>query len=255
MNGELVTTKLSAVNAGLEEFIDHSYYEAWEGNKYATDPLGNPLSPYHPWNKETKPKPGGQNWKERYSWSTAPRWDRQAFEAGAYTRLWVTAAARKMPINDFVESTGSSLKFHVPRVQLPEVEMEWRIPKVWNTFERNRARAYAILFNNAVAMNNWLKGLDYMKQGKTEVATPFEIPTRGTRIGVGYSGAGQRLADPPPGARRRCRQQLPDRDAVHDQRLPARRVGQPRPLRRGRHGTRPSSRSSTSPRTTRRSTS
>ncbi|HXV65203.1 MAG TPA: nickel-dependent hydrogenase large subunit [Vicinamibacteria bacterium] len=191
INGELVTTKLTAINAGLEEFVEHSYYEPWDGQKFEKDPLGNPLSPYHPWNKETKPKPTGQNWKERYSWATSPRWDRQAIEAGAYTRLWVTAAAKKIRPNDFVEATGSSLKFNVPRVELPEMELEWRIPDVWNTFERNRARAYAILFNNAVAMNDWLKGLSYLKHGKTEVATPFEIPKSGTRIGVGYSGAGR----------------------------------------------------------------
>jgi hydrogenase large subunit len=191
MNGELVTTKLTAINAGLEEFVEHSYYEDWDRKRFEKDPLGNPLSPYHPWNKETKPKPTGQNWKEKYSWACSPRWDRQAFEAGAYTRLWVTAAAKKIPKNDFVEATGESLRFTVPRVELPEREMEWKIPKVWNTFERNRARAYAILFNNAVAMNNWLSGLDYLKKGKTEVSTPFEIPKRGTRIGVGFSGAGR----------------------------------------------------------------
>ena len=57
MNGELVTTKLTAINAGIEEFIEHSYYEGWDGKRFDTDPKGNPLSPYHPWNKETKPKP------------------------------------------------------------------------------------------------------------------------------------------------------------------------------------------------------
>jgi len=191
INGELVTTKLTAINAGLEEFVEHSYYEGWDGKRFAKDPLGNPLSPYHPWNKETKPKPVGQNWKEKYSWACSPRWDRQTVEAGAYTRLWATAAARKMPKNDFCEATGKSLRFQLPKVQLPEMEMEWKIPEVWNTFERNRARACAILFNNAVAMNNWLQGLNYLKQGKTEVSTPFEIPKRGTRIGVGYSGAGR----------------------------------------------------------------
>ena len=191
MDGQLVTTKLTALNAGLEEFVERSYYDPWTGRRFVTDPLGNPLSPYHPWNKETKPKPVGQNWKEKYSWSCAPRWDRQASEAGAYARLWITAAAQKIPANPFIEATGTSLRFKVPKSALPEVELEWKIPAVWNAFERNRARAYAVAFNSLVAMNDWLKGLDLLRQGKTEVSTPFEIPKKGTRIGAGFWGAGR----------------------------------------------------------------
>jgi hydrogenase large subunit len=191
MGGQLVTTKLTAINAGLEEFVEHSYYEPWADRPFASDPLGNPLSPYHPWNKETKPKPVGQNWKEKYSWACAPRWDRQAVEAGAYARLWITAAAQKIRPNPFIEATGTSLRFKLPRSALPEVELEWKIPEVWNAFERNRARAYAVAFNSLVAMNDWFKGLDLLRQGKTEVSTPFEIPRKGTRIGAGFWGAGR----------------------------------------------------------------
>ena len=67
INGKLVTTRLQDLNVGIEEFIEHSYYEMWENHPYKTDPLGAPLSPYHPWNKSTIPRPGLQNWKERYS--------------------------------------------------------------------------------------------------------------------------------------------------------------------------------------------
>jgi len=191
MDGELITTQLSAINSGLEEFVEHSYYEGWEGKRFETDLSGNPISPYHPWNKETKPKPSGQNWKERYSWSCSPRWDRQTVEAGSYARLWVTAAAQKLRPNPFMESTGESLRFLMPKVHLPEMELEWKIPDTWNAFERNRARAYNMVHNCAAAMNDWLKGLDLLRDGETEVATPFEIPTRGTRRGVGFWGAGR----------------------------------------------------------------
>jgi hydrogenase large subunit len=71
------------------------------------------------------------------------------------------------------------------------VELAWKIPEVCNAFERNRARAYAVVFNSLVAMNDWLKGLDRLRQGKTEVSTPFEIPRKGTRIGAGFWGAGR----------------------------------------------------------------
>src|SRR5919199_1923174 len=58
LDGELVTTRLTDINIGVEEFVDHAYYEHWSGDRYATDLADNPLSPYHPWNKRTLPKPG-----------------------------------------------------------------------------------------------------------------------------------------------------------------------------------------------------
>src|SRR5262249_32094491 len=122
-DGQLVTTQLTAINAGLEEFVERSYYDPWAGQRFPADPLGNPLSPYHAWNKETRPKPVGQNWKEKYSWACAPRWDRQACEAGAYARLWVTAAARKIPANPVIEATRPSLRFKLPRSAPPHVEL------------------------------------------------------------------------------------------------------------------------------------
>lgn len=195
VDGELVTTDLHQINMGLEEFVEHSYYEDWAGNgqtpRYAQDAKGMPLSPWHPWNKITKPRPQGQNWKERYTWDTAPRWDRESMEAGAYSRLWSTAAARKLPDNPFLESTGRSLKILLPKGELPETEVEWHVPDTWNAFERNRGRAYCLAFTTMVAMNNWMEIMERLKDGDTRVSTKFEIPKRGERIGVGFWGAGR----------------------------------------------------------------
>jgi hydrogenase large subunit len=191
VDGQLVTTDLKALNIGIEEFVEHSFYEQWGSPRFATDPSGNPLSPYHMWNKETKPSPGGQNWRERYSWSTAPRWDRKAMEAECSTRLWTIAAGKKMPHNRFIEGTGHSVRFHVPESTLPNMELEWKIPDVWNAFERNRGRAYHLVLTTCVAFDNWLIGLDMLKQGKTEVHTKFEVPRKGTQLGAGFWGAGR----------------------------------------------------------------
>ena len=191
VDGEVVTTDLQSLNVGMEEFIEHSYYEQWDGQRFKHDPLGAPLSPNHPWNKETKPKPGKQSWRDRYTWDTAPTWDRMPMEAGAYARLYLTAKAKRLPNSEFLESTGHSLKINVPKRHLPESEMEWRVPRHWNAFERNRARAYAIPYSAMVAMENWLIAQNYLKQGETRVSTPFEIPKRGTQIGAGFWGAGR----------------------------------------------------------------
>jgi len=191
-DGELITTRLQDINIGMEEFVEHSYYESWDGHRFKTDPLGAPLSPYHAWNKETKPKPGGQNWKERYTWDTAPRWDRTTMEAGAYARLWNTAVANKLHWNRYLEATGTSLRIHVPKAgKLPAAHLEWHVPQDWNAFERNRGRAYCIAYTTMVAMDNWQIGMDLLKQGKTRVSTDFELPRRGMQIGAGFWGAGR----------------------------------------------------------------
>lgn len=192
VNGKLVTTRLQDLNVGMEEFVEHSYYENWNDFPFKTDPAGQPLSPQHPWNKSTIPKPGAQNWKERYSWSTTPTWDRKTFEAGAYARVYISALAKKLPDSPYVKSTGHSLVMHVPKGKnLPARTLEWKVPKVWNAFERNRARAYAIAFNLAVTLENWTRALDLQKRGETRVHTPFEIPKSGRFVGVGFWGAGR----------------------------------------------------------------
>ena len=191
VDGKLVTTKLQQVNVGMEEFVEHSYYEKWEGHRFKTDPAGTPLSPNHPWNKETVPKPGKQNWKDRYSWDTSPTWDRMPMEAGAYSRLYITALAQKLPESKFLESTGHSLKIQVPAHNLPEATLEWKIPAKWNAFERNRARAYCIPYSAMVAMENWLIAQQLLREGKTSVSTPYEIPKKGLFMGVGAWGAGR----------------------------------------------------------------
>ena len=193
LDGKLVTTNLHHINMGLEEFIEHSYYESWdnEGFPHPQDPAGNPLSPHHPWNKETKPAPvHKRSWKERYTWATAPRWDRQVVECGTYARMWTTAAAAKLPHTRFMEATGTSLKLQMPQTLLPEMAFEWKIPDVWNAFERNRNRAYHIAYSMLVAYENVLIAFDLLKKGHTRTATPYQVP-RDARIGVGFWGAGR----------------------------------------------------------------
>ena len=195
-DGELVTTSLTALNIGVEEFVEHSFYEDWTGNgngnghRFQTDPTGNPLSPYHPWNKETIPKPTGTNWKEKYSWSTAPRWDRTAMETGPYSRMWANALAENYSHLKFLEPTGHSLKMNVPKAALPAAEVEWHIPERWGAFERNRARAHSILYTALIAYENLLIGFDLMRKGDTKTSVPHKVP-KDFRVGAGFWGAGR----------------------------------------------------------------
>jgi hydrogenase large subunit len=188
-----VTTSLHALNIGIEEFVEHSFYDDWTQNggpRFETDPAGNPISPYHMWNKQTIPKPSGTSWKERYSWATAPRWDRLAMETGPHSRMWNTALAQKLPHRRFIEPTGASLKLAVPKAALPEAELEWQVPEQWGAFERNRARAYAIVYTALIAYDNLLIGLDLVRKGEEKVAVPHKVP-KDFRVGAGFWGAGR----------------------------------------------------------------
>ena len=71
------------------------------------------------------------------------------------------------------------------------MELEWKPPAKWNAFERNRARAYAVAFNLMVTVENLVRAFDLQKRGESKVATPFEIPSKGHFIGVGFWGAGR----------------------------------------------------------------
>ncbi|HHC09016.1 MAG TPA: cytochrome C [Actinobacteria bacterium] len=197
IDGELVTTRLHDINIGMEEFVEHSFYEDWGSapkdppfRRLETDPAGNPLSPYHMWNKATIPKPTGKNFKEKYSWSTAPRWDRMTVETGAYGRLWTTALARKHPANDFYEATGDGMRILLPEATLPETELFWRVPDRLNALERNRGRAYAVAWTCTVALVNLLTAFEYWRRGETKVHTNYTIP-KDERVSVGFWEAGR----------------------------------------------------------------
>jgi len=167
IDGKQVTTNITQINMGFEEFIDHSFYEDWTtsgGPRFRTDPLGNPISPYHPWNKTTIPKPTATDFRGKYTWDTSPRWDRRTVETGAYGQLWSTALANNSVDNPFFESTGDGLRMVMPRHGLPEEELFWKVPRSINALERNRARAYSMAFTAAIGMNCMLKALEYWRR-------------------------------------------------------------------------------------------
>lgn len=191
VNGKLVTTRLSDLNIGIEEFVDRSYYEPWSDYPFKTDPLGNPLSPNHPWNKTIIPRTDAREVKDRYSWGCTPTWDRHTFEVGAYARIYLSALAQKLPPTQYIESTGNSLAFNLREDKLPAMRAEWKVPAIWNAFERNRARSYAIAFNLMVTIENIERGKALLERGETQVAIPLTIPEGGRQFGAGFWGAGR----------------------------------------------------------------
>ncbi len=194
IDGRLRTTDVRQVNMGVEEFVDHSFYEDWvsAGARFGHDPAGNPLSARHPANKQTIPQPAEVQPAGKYSWSTAPRWNGQPMETGAYARLWITAMGNKLPHRRFVEPTGHSLRMSIPQAALPATELEWRMPAHWGALERNRAQAYALAHSALVAYENVELALDFQRKGGPDsgVSTPYRLP-KDFRHGTGLWGGGR----------------------------------------------------------------
>ena len=192
VGGELQTTDLQQIDGGVEEHIERSFYEDWGESAYSHDAVGNPLSPRHPYNKQTIPRPADPDPQGAYSWSTAARWNGQPMETGAQARMWITALAGRQPHTSFVEATGHSLRMSVPQAAIPASVVEWRAPERWNAFERNRARAYALVHATLVAYENVVTGLDLARIGgpDTRIFTPYNIP-RDHVMGAGWWGGGR----------------------------------------------------------------
>jgi hydrogenase large subunit len=192
VGGELKTTSVHEIDTGIEEFVEHSFYEDWVGKGEQllhADPLGNPLSARHPWNKQTLPQPADPDPRGKSTWSTAPRWNGVAMETGPGARLWITAMADRIPNRAFMEPTGRGMRFGMPQSALPEAVLEWHVPREWNAFERNRARAYSLVHATLVAYENLLIGFDLARIGGPEarIFNHYAIPSDHA-IGVGYWG-------------------------------------------------------------------
>ncbi len=182
-NREWRTARLSDINIGIEEFIDHSFYRQWNHCSFPTDPLSMPLSHLHPWNKETIPDPAERQLKNRYSWSTSTRWDRQSMETGPIALLWVNALSRSLDC-EFIRQDRYGLEFDMPMGTRPAITLRWQIPAKPNTLERNRARAYQMAYAGLTAYASLLKAFDLVRTGQTGMSAGQFIPQK--TIGAGF---------------------------------------------------------------------
>ncbi|MCA1736075.1 MAG: nickel-dependent hydrogenase large subunit [Actinobacteria bacterium] len=195
VDGKLLTTDLVEINLGIRILLGSSFYEDWEGKEiFATrDPLGNPVSPRHPWNQHTIPRPQKRDFDGKYSWVMSPRWydgkDHLAADTGGgpLPRLWVTALAGLVDCG-YVKSTGHSVQINLPKsATKPAVSFEWKIPKWSNTIERNRARTYFQAYAAGVALHFVEMAMAEIRKGNTATWTPFEVPEEA--ISVGFTEA------------------------------------------------------------------
>jgi hydrogenase large subunit len=160
------------------------------------DPLGNPVDRRHPWNQTTLPKPQKRDLEGgNYSWVMSPRWfdkrtgDHLALDTGggALARLWATALANKVH-TPYVSATGSGVQINLPRsAQLPETTLEWKVPHLSNTIERDRARIYFVAYAAGMALYFLERAFAEIRAGTTKVFQDFEVPDEA--IGCGFHEA------------------------------------------------------------------
>jgi hydrogenase large subunit len=197
VDGQQITTDLVDINLGIRILLGSSYYDDWVNEEpFVThDPLGNPVDMRHPWNQTTLPVPQKRDFDNNYSWVMSPRWfdkrtgDHLALDTGGgpLARLWSTALAGLVD-TEYVKSTGSSVLISLPKSdKLPEMTLEWKIPKWSNALERNRARTYFVAYSAALAVHFLEVSLELIRGGDTKVFNNFSVPDEA--IGCGFHEA------------------------------------------------------------------
>jgi hydrogenase large subunit len=198
VDGKLITTDLVEINLGMRILLGNSYYADWVNGDTMVpkDPLGNAVDPRHPWNQSTYPRPQKRNLeKGPYSWVMSPRWfqketgDHLALDTGGgpLARLWATALANRVD-TPYVKATGSSVQIKLPKTAtLGEMELEWKIPQWSNTLERDRARAYFIVYAAGMALHFIDKAMECVHRGEVKTFQDFKVPDEA--IGCGFHEA------------------------------------------------------------------
>jgi hydrogenase large subunit len=197
VDGKLVTTDLVDINLGLRIMLGSSFYDEWQNQEtfVSKDPLGNPVDQRHPWNQTTTPKPQKRDFAGKYTWVMSPRWhDRRSGQmlaldtgGGPLARFWTTALAGKVDFG-YIKATGQSVKIYLPKtVNLPDVELEWKIPQWSNAIERNRARTYFQAYAAAAALYFVERALEEVHAGRLATSTDYSVPE--DAIGCGFHEA------------------------------------------------------------------
>jgi hydrogenase large subunit len=197
VDGQLVTNDLVDINLGIRILLGSSFYDDWRNEQtfVSHDPLGNPVDQRHPWNQTTIPKPQKRDFKGNYTWVMSPRWyDKRTGDylpldtgGGPIARLWSTALSGIVDLG-YVKATGNGVQIRLPKTgNLPEMQLEWKIPKWSNAIERDRARSYFQAYAAAVGLYCVERALKECYAGNTRTWANFKVPDEA--IGCGFHEA------------------------------------------------------------------
>jgi hydrogenase large subunit len=197
VDGELVTNSLVDINLGMRILLGSSYYDDWQNERkfVSHDPLGNPIDQRHPWNQTTLPRPQRRNFQDKYTWVMSPRWydqrtgDYLALDTGGgpIARLWSTALSGLVDIG-YIKAADNSVYIRLPKTaNMPEMELQWKIPQWSNAIERDRARSYFQAYAAAVGLYCVERAMKEVYAGNTKTWAEFRVPDEA--IGCGFHEA------------------------------------------------------------------
>jgi hydrogenase large subunit len=200
IDGELISTDLVEINLMIRILLGSSYFDGWENERTYVDkdPLGNPVSQDHPWNKTTLPKPQKRDFTDKYSWVVSPRiYDERNDEhvccdtgGGPFARQWCTAKAGLVDIG-YLKATGHSILMALPKTaNHPEVQYEWKVPEKSNAIERARARTYHQAYSACVGLYNLEKAMAEIRAGRTKSWNDFKVPQDAVSVGFHEAARG-----------------------------------------------------------------
>ena len=186
IDGELISTDLVEINLMIRILLGSSYFDGWENEPTFVDkdPLGNPVDKNHPWNKVTLPRPQKRDFTDKYTWVVSPRiYDKRTDThvccdtgGGPFARQWCTAKAGIVDFG-YVKATGHSLQMVLPRSpNMPEMELEWKVPEKSNAIERDRARTYHQAYAALIALHNLERAMKEVQAGRTKSWNKFKVP-------------------------------------------------------------------------------
>src|ERR1044071_7284751 len=86
---------------------------------------------------------------------------------GPFARNWCTAKAGLADLG-YLKATGHSIQMVLPKsLNMPEMELEWKIPPWSNAVERDRARTYHQPISALIGLYNLEKALIEVRAGRT----------------------------------------------------------------------------------------
>ena len=134
----------------------------------------------------TLPKPQKRDFTDKYSWVVSPRiYDKRTDThvccdtgGGPFARQWCTAKAGLVDFG-YAKATGHSMQMVLPRSpNMPEMELEWKVPEKSNAIERDRARTYHQAYSALIALHCLERAMKEVRAGRTKSWNSFKVPER-----------------------------------------------------------------------------
>ena len=201
IDGELISTDLVEINLMIRILLGSSYFDSWENEptlrrrrtRWATRSTRTTRG-----TRSRCRKPQKRDFTDKYTWVVSPRiYDKRTDThvccdtgGGPFARQWCTAKAGLVDFG-YVKATGHSLQMVLPRSpNMPEMELEWKVPEKSNAIERDRARTYHQAYAALIALHCLERAMKEVQAGRTKSWNNFKVPDSAVSCGFHEAARG-----------------------------------------------------------------